>query len=250
MEEARSPDILAENVTYAGITSGCPPYPPPGVVHSFSTEELTLCAGMEGNRLIVHRGKQVDLPGFRLIHCHTEIAMIFSSRAGSSEYVSLDQVIDCLTGRSGNSRRRGGWRILQHGGSLNKRALQFVVSQCGGGDLSNEETHCFHSYRELATAGIGIPGALVIGLRGKEAIRPQLHPVLVDGWDPQDPITRGLYPLQSDVHVYVKDNEFGVSRSSALEYLHMIRQRIAVDALRLFNTDDHAWARSRASLAA
>jgi hypothetical protein len=191
------------------------------------------------------------VPGFHLIHSHTEVAVVFSSSAGDDpEHISLDHVVDRLTTHTGNSRGRGGRPILRHGGTLNKKSLQFVLSQLGGGDLVNERKHCFHSYRELAAAVIGMPGALVIGLRGGEVIRPQLCPVLVDGLDPLDPVARRRYPLQYKVHVYLKDNLVGTGRSCGLQYLHTIRRRIAVDALSLFSAGGHVWARPMSSLAA
>jgi len=243
-------DSSVEGLIVAGMTAGCPRPSPIGVAHSFSNEELAFRAEEEGIGLIVHRGRQVQVPGFRLIHSHTEIAVVFTGGTEGQKQVSLDQIINHLTGNRGKSGRKDDSPILRHGGTLNKKSLQFVLSQLGGGNLANERKNCFYSYRELAIAGIRMPGALVIGLRGKEASRPQLHPVLVDGLDPLDPITRVRYPLQYKVQVYLKDNQPEISRSYALRYFHTICKRIAVDALSLFNTDGHSRSQSILSLAA
>jgi hypothetical protein len=253
MKTARFFDFLLEDLNVAGMTAGCPGRPIPkskGVKHSFSSEELALFAKEEGIGLIVHRGRQVQIPGFCLIHSHTEISVVFAGGTESQKQVSLDQIIDYLTVSGSRSRRNGDGPILRHGGTLNMKSLQFVLSQLGAGNISNEKKHCFHSYRELAVAGIRMPGALVIGLRGKEASRPQLHPVLVNGLDPLDPITRVRYPLQYRIHVYLKDNQSDISRNYALRYFDTIRKRIAVDALSLFNAGSHFCPRSVLLLAA
>jgi hypothetical protein len=122
---------------------------------------------------------------------------------------------------------------------LNQKVLQFVLRKAGGGELVDRDENCFNSYRELADAGMSMSGSLIIGLRGHDAGRPELHPVVVDGVDPLDSATHAHYPLQYKVYAYLRDEQKELDRKQALQSLQEIRQRITVEQLAIFKTNRH-----------
>lgn len=230
--------LLTEGGLVAGTTAGHGPMPLE-VAQSFSPKELACYAEDERTAMIVHHGEVVGLPHFRRVHAHIEVAIVFSNRPHGRTHVSAKEIINGLTKED---RHGGGWdslTILRHGGMLNRKVLQFVLNQAGGGELADRDERSFGNYAELAAAGLCMPNALIIGLRGQDAGRPELQPVVVDGVDPLDPIARSRYPLQYNVHIYLRDEQQAFDRKQMLYYLHEIRQRIAHDQLAIFKTNRH-----------
>ncbi len=135
--------------------------------------------------------------------------------------------------------------MLRHGGTLNEQALQFVLCRVGGGPLAKNERYALGSYRELASACESIPSALAIGLRGPEAGRQKFQAVLVEGIDPLDPSSRENYPLQYQVHVYLRDRLPDSGKMCALRYIERIRRRVAIDNYTLFGAGTCARAEMR-----
>lgn len=229
--------IRSDGLKIAGLTAGCPGYPADIVAHSFSSNEMAIQSSKQYIGMIIHRGNQINIPGFNLIHTHTEFAVVFTSGVRRTvTNVSLEEIINGLTSNNSSMGSRKDYQILHHNGTLNKKALQFILSELGGSILVSEKQSSFFSYRELALAGIGTPGTLVIGLRGKDTVDPQLHPVSVNNINPLNPTARESYPLKLKVHVYLKEEQPDVHKQQVLEYLNLVHQRIIEDNMSMFNT--------------
>lgn len=211
------------------LTTGCPRpgEAPCRIAQAFDTNELDEACHEPHVSGIVHHGAAVELAGFDLVHSHVELLAVFSGPRRSLESISLSRCIDGL--RRGFDAGDSSRPILRHRGRLNRRALRFALEQVGVKIGEPEAERSFHSYGALATAGCSAPGSMMIGLRGKNLRRPGIFPVRLQGFCPLATSTHNRYPLQYDVHYYVRRHQPAAWREFALGYLAIIRARMALD---------------------
>ena len=212
------------------VSTACPrpgSGPRSAIGQAFSPGELEQAWRDQGIGAVVHHGPAVELPGFELAHSHHELLAVFAHRDDSVEAISVSRLIDGLL--RGADQRDSTRPILRHCGLLNRRALRFALEQVDVEIGEPEHARSFGSYGELAAAGTRTRGSLMVGLRGRNLRRRDLRPVRLEGFCPLARSTHSRYPLQYQVHFYLRRSQSDASLAAARAYLQAIRERMALD---------------------
>lgn len=230
MSKLFTPQRHSMATEYALVSAACPmPSLDDRVAHSFCMEQLKGLAALPETVMIVHRGQHSCPAGFRRIHNHIEVGMLFSHRTRGPRAVTSEELLQQLNGRARSTENTDGIQIVRHGGALNVAALGKIVRDVSGYPLCKDAGLIFPSYQSLATEADRMPGALAIGLRGACATHPNLECVTVDTLDPTNPDDLPRYPLRDCVNIYVRFNANEVALEKAKKFLDRVVCRIAQD---------------------
>lgn len=208
--------------------------PPPDVHYCFSDDDLQALANQSGVGVIVHHGKQLELPNFAATYSHSERLDFYTPQTIDPKSISLEIVRAILAGNVTNWSEIGGTdqriTVYQPSQGLKKDAiaaqLQRADIQMG---VASEERP---SYTDLAQALEDDPGAFVMGLRSEAA------------WAENLPDARRIVPVnqygqaafEMPIQIYVKASD-PVAQASASELLSLVEARAKEDRM-VFPADE------------
>lgn len=150
--------------------------------YTFDDEELRLALQDQETLAVVHHGELQSSNRFAIVHSHLEDLTIYSSAASGIDHVTSGDLAAVLSGKIRNWQNVGGKNLpIQIGVRVDG-----ISPQCSRAILKRHglrlspHFYAAHSYKELAAFACREPGAITVGLRGRDAQTPLLTELRIE----------------------------------------------------------------------